>query len=51
MTALHFAAFKGFEEIVKILVEHGANVNLQTTVLIFFFLVLFVVNSWLFMLF
>ena len=25
-TALHYAAFYGFEQIVKILVEHGANV-------------------------
>ena len=35
-TALHFAAEKGFEQIVKILVEHGSNLDLQTTVLIFF---------------
>ena len=36
MTALHIAAFKGFEQIVKILVEHGSNVHLRATVLIFF---------------
>jgi ankyrin repeat protein len=29
MTALHFAADKGFDAIVKILVEYGANVNSQ----------------------
>ena len=37
MTALHIAAFKGFEQIVKILVDHGANFDLQEKVLIFFF--------------
>lgn len=26
---LHWAALKGFEEIVKILVDHGADVNLE----------------------
>ena len=36
-TALHFAACYGFEQIVKILVEHGSNVDLQEQVLIFFF--------------
>ena len=36
-TALHNAASNGFEEIVKILVEYGSNINIQTTVLIFFF--------------
>ena len=41
MTALHSAAFNGFEQIVKILVEHGSNVNLQDEVLIFFFWFLF----------
>ena len=30
------AAFHGFEEIVKIFIEHGANVNIQNKV--FFFL-------------
>lgn len=29
MTALHFAADKGFDAITKILMEHGANVNAQ----------------------
>ena len=29
-SALHIAAWNGFEEIVKILVEHGSNVDLQT---------------------
>ena len=38
LAALHKAAFNGFKEIVKILVEHGANVDLQDNVLIFFFL-------------
>ena len=38
MTALHRAAWHPFEQIVKILIEHGSNVDLQTTVLIFFFL-------------
>ena len=38
MTVLHLAAFKGFEQIVKILVEHGANVDLQDTVLILIFI-------------
>ena len=37
-TALHNAASKGFEQIVKILIEHGSNVDLQNQVLIFFFL-------------
>ena len=36
-TALHLAADKGFEQIVKILVEHGSDVHLQTSVFIFFF--------------
>ena len=36
-TALHRAAFKGFEQIVKILVDHGSNVDLQKKVLISFF--------------
>ena len=35
-TALHKAASKGFEEVVKILIEHGSNVNLQDRVLILF---------------
>ena len=37
--ALHKAAEKGFEGIVKILLEHGSNVHLQTRV--FSFLILF----------
>ena len=36
-TALHYAAEKGFEEIVKFVLEHGSNVDLQDQVLIFFF--------------
>ena len=36
-TALQGAVEKGFEQIVKILVEHGSNVHLQTKVFIFFF--------------
>ena len=39
-TALHFAALKSFQKIVKILVEYGSNINLQDPVLIFFFLFL-----------
>ena len=35
--ALHYAAWNGFEEIVNILLEHGANVDLQDKVLIFSF--------------
>ena len=43
MTALHFAASRGFEEVVKILIEHGSNINIQSKVFIFifFFLKLF----------
>ena len=37
MTALHLAAAKGFEQIVKILLEKGSNVHLQNRVFIFFF--------------
>ena len=37
MTPLHLAADKGFEEIVKILLEHGSNIDLQNQVLIFSF--------------
>ena len=36
-TALHYAAERGFEQIVKILVEHRSNINIQTKVFIFFF--------------
>ena len=32
-TALHFAALKGFEQTVKILLEHGSNILLQDKVL------------------
>ena len=39
-TALHIAAEKGFEQIVKILIKHGSNVHLQDRVLIFLFLFL-----------
>ena len=49
-TPLHMAAFHGFEEIVKIFIEHGANVNIQNKVfflifcfIIFFFIVDFVI--------
>ena len=45
-TALHYAAFNGFEQIVKILIEHGSNVNLQTDVFIFFFYLLLWVHCW-----
>ena len=55
MTALQFAADKGFKEIVKILVEHGSNVDLQVEVLIFilflFFFIFYLllwVHCWLF---
>ena len=37
MTTLHKAAEKGFEESVKLLIEHGSKVDLQDQVLIFFF--------------
>ena len=37
MTALHYAVRQRFEQIVKILVEHGSNMDLQDRVLIFFF--------------
>ena len=36
-TALHYAADRGFEHIVKILVEHRPNVHLQEKVLILIF--------------
>ena len=36
MTALHFAASKGFEEIVELLIVHGSKINIQNKVLIFF---------------
>ena len=35
-TSLYSAAFNGFEEIVKILIENGANIHLPDNVLIFF---------------
>ena len=34
-TALHFTAQEGFEEIVKILIEHRSNINIRTKVFIF----------------
>ena len=34
LTVLHLAAEKGFEQIVKILVDHGSNVDLQKKVFI-----------------
>ena len=51
MTALHIAAWKGSEQIVKILIEHGSNVNLQNKVFIFIFIFSFlyfvvVVDCW-----
>ena len=52
MTALHYAAsFDGFEQVVKILIEHGSNVKLQNSVLIFFFDFLFAFLSPFFLLF
>ena len=36
-TPLHVAAENGFEEIVKIFIEHRANVNIQNKVFSFFF--------------
>ena len=42
--ALHFAAYKGFKDIVKILLQHGgSNVNLQDQVLIFFSFFFFII--------
>ena len=41
ITALHRATFGGFEGVVKVLLEHGSNVDLQTTVSISFFISLF----------
>ena len=35
-TALHFAAYSGFEEILKILLKSGSDIDLQDEVLIFF---------------
>ena len=37
LTALHSAALSGFEQIVKILVEHGSNIHIQNEVFVFFF--------------
>ena len=37
MTALHIAASRGFEEVVKILIEHRSNINIQSKVFFFFF--------------
>ena len=36
MTALHIAADKGFERIVKIFTEHSSNIDARDWVLIFF---------------
>ena len=44
-TALHYAAYSGYKQILKILIEHGSNVHLQTKVLIFFFLISFCVAT------
>ena len=41
MTVLHKAAEKCLKESVKILIEHGSNVHLLTTVFLFLFLLLF----------
>ena len=43
-TALHYAVRQGVEQIAKILVENGANLDLQTQVLIFFFLILIFIS-------
>ena len=40
-TALHIAAWRGYEPIAKILIEHGSNVHLQDQVLIFLFFLIF----------
>ena len=37
MTVLHIAAERGFQEIVKILIEHGSNIDLQDKVFLFSF--------------
>ena len=43
-TALYKAASNGFEQTVKILIEHGSNVNIGDKVFIlFFFLILFLI--------
>ena len=36
-TPLSIAAERGFEEVVKILIEYGSNIDLQDKVFIFFF--------------
>ena len=41
-TPLHVAAAQGFEEIVKIFIGHGANVNIQNKVFFLFILYLFI---------
>ena len=43
-TALHFATSKGFEQVIKILVEHRSNIiDLQDKVFIFLFFLILVV--------
>ena len=37
MTALHYAVKEGFEQIVKILIEHRFNINIQNKVFFFIF--------------
>ena len=46
-TALHNAAWKGFEQIAKILVEHGSNVDLQTSEVLIFIFISFVFSLFL----
>ena len=50
-TPLHRAAEEGFEQIVKILIEHCTNVNLQNQVFSFFFFFFLLFVSFLFCVF